>query len=74
LASVVDADLADTYMNEDNARQLIHITYGILLQAKDEQGRFIFRDAFYQTLSEQEEAFEQSLISHIGKHLTLLGK
>ena len=71
---VTDADLADTYMNEDNARQLIHITYGILLQAKDEQGRFIFRDAFYQTLSEQEEAFEQSLISHIGKHLTLLGK
>lgn len=31
-------------------------------------------DVFYQTLSEQEEAFEQSLISHIGKHLSLLGK
>jgi hypothetical protein len=74
LAGVSDADLADTYMNEDNARQLIHITYGILLQAKDDQGRFLFRDAFYQTLSEQEEAFEQSLISHIGKHLSLLGK
>jgi hypothetical protein len=74
LASVADRDLADTYMNENNARQLIHITYGILLQAKDEQGKFLFRDAFYLTLSEQEEAFEQSLVSHIGKHLTLLGK
>jgi hypothetical protein len=74
LSRVADADLADTYMNEDNARQLIHITYGILLQAKDEHGSFLFRDAFYQTVSEQEEAFEQSLISHIGKHLTLLGK
>jgi hypothetical protein len=74
LSSVSDINLADTYMNEDNARQLIHITYGILLQAKDEQGNFLFRDTFYQTLNDQEEAFEQALISHIGKHLTLLGK
>lgn len=74
LDQVADADLADTYMNEDNARQLIHITYGILLQAKDDQGRSLFKDEFYRTLSEQEEAYEQSLISHIGKHLDLLGK
>ncbi|MFH5184922.1 tagaturonate epimerase family protein [Paenibacillus sp. TAB 01] len=74
LDQVADADLADTYMNENNARQLIHITYGILLQAKDEQGSSLFKDEFYRTLSEQEEAFEQSLISHIGKHLDLLGK
>ncbi|MBP1990853.1 tagaturonate epimerase family protein [Paenibacillus eucommiae] len=71
---VQDADLADTYLNENNARQLIHITYGILLQAVDEQGKSLFRDEFYQTLSEQEEAFGQSLVTHIGKHLSLLGK
>ncbi|MBP1155037.1 MULTISPECIES: tagaturonate epimerase family protein [unclassified Paenibacillus] len=74
LDQVADAELADTYMNEDNARQLIHITYGILLQAKDAQGGSLFKDEFYRTLSEQEEAYEQSLISHIGKHLELLGK
>ncbi|AFC29712.1 tagaturonate epimerase family protein [Paenibacillus mucilaginosus] len=74
LDGVADADLADTYMNEDNARQLIHITYGILLQAKNEQGGSLFRDDFYRTLSEQEEAYEESLRSHIGKHLDLLGK
>ncbi|MCS7458626.1 tagaturonate epimerase family protein [Paenibacillus doosanensis] len=74
LDQVADADLADTYMNEDNARQLIHITYGILLQAKDAEGKSLFKDEFYSTLSDQEEAFEQSLISHIGKHLDLLGK
>lgn len=71
---VSDDELADTYMNENNARQLIHITYGILLQAKDSGGSYIFRDEFYQTLIEQEEAYEQSLIAHIGKHLELLGK
>ncbi|CAG7642855.1 tagaturonate epimerase family protein [Paenibacillus allorhizosphaerae] len=74
LDQVADADLADTYMNEDNARQLIHITYGILLQAKDAQGNSLFKDEFFRTLSEQEEAYAQSLISHIGKHLDLLGK
>lgn len=74
LNQVDDADLAGTYMNENNARQLIHITYGILLQAKDEQGKSLFKDEFYRTLSDQEEEYEQSLKSHIGKHLDLLGK
>jgi hypothetical protein len=74
LDQVADAELADTYMNENNARQVIHITYGILLQAKDAQGNSLFKDEFFLTLDEQEEAYEQSLISHIGKHLDLLGK
>ncbi|WP_284640554.1 tagaturonate epimerase family protein [Paenibacillus silviterrae] len=74
LDKVSDADLADVYMNEDNARQVIHITYGILLQAKDAQGNSLFKDEFFRTLSEQEEAYADSLKAHIGKHLDLLGK
>lgn len=62
------------YMDEDDARQLIHITYGILLQAKDENGRSLFKDEFYKTLIDQEEAYEESLAGHIGRHLDLLGK
>lgn len=54
LEQVSDADLANTYMNEDNARQLIHITYGF---AADEgcAGNSLFKDEFYRTPSEQEE-------------------
>ncbi|WP_281888502.1 tagaturonate epimerase family protein [Paenibacillus sp. YYML68] len=74
LDQVSDENLADAYMNEDNARQLIHITYGILLQAKDDNGQSLFKDEFFRTLSEQEEAFNESLCTHIGKHLQLLGK
>lgn len=73
LAEVSDAELPE-YMNEDNARQLIHITYGILLTAKDESGKSLFKDEFYATLAAHESAYEASLISHIGKHLELLGK
>lgn len=73
LAETPDAELPE-YMNEDNARQLIHITYGILLTAKAADGSSLFRDECYATLREHESAYEQSLIAHIGKHLELLGK
>ncbi len=73
LDQTVDAQLP-AYMDEDNARQLIHITYGLLLQAKDEQGKPLFKTKFYQTLYEQEEAYAESLRRHIGRHLELLGK
>ncbi|WP_117170729.1 tagaturonate epimerase family protein [Paraliobacillus sediminis] len=61
------------YMNHDAARQLFHVTYGILLTAKDDQGKFLFKDAFFQTLNENEDVYRQALVKHIGKHLELLG-
>jgi hypothetical protein len=73
LDQVPDADLPK-YMDDDDARQMIHITYGILLQAKDENGKSLFKDEFYHTLSEQEDAYDNALKRHIGKHLDLLGK
>ncbi|UKS24628.1 tagaturonate epimerase family protein [Paenibacillus sp. HWE-109] len=73
LAEVSDADLPG-YMEENNARQLLHITYGILLQAKNEDGSYQFADEFFQTLAEQEDAFAAGLRHHIGRHLELLGK
>jgi hypothetical protein len=73
LAEVSDQQLPE-YMDEDNARQLIHITYGILLQAKNEKGASLFKDEFYNSLSDEEAAYENALIKHIGKHLDLLWK
>ena len=71
LEQVTDAQLPE-YMEEDNARQLLHITYGILLKAEDETGKAIFSDEFFDTLEKKESEYEQSLKSHIGKHLDLL--
>ncbi len=73
LDQVTDADLP-TYMDEDNARQLIHITYGLLLQAKDASGEWLYKDRFFNALIDQEEQYELALIRHIGRHLELLGK
>ena len=63
-----------TYMDDNNARQLLHITYGLLLQAKNEAGEPLFKTEFFHTLSEQEEQYDAALAGHIGKHLRLLNK
>ncbi|MBN2980043.1 tagaturonate epimerase family protein [Cohnella algarum] len=72
LKEVTDEELPK-YMEENDARQLLHITYGILLQAKREDGSSLFRDEFFRTLSEREEDYAHALKKHIGKHLDLLG-
>jgi tagaturonate epimerase len=73
LSEVADEQLHE-YMNENNARQLLHITYGLLLQAKDQGGSPLFKTEFFHTLADKEDQFEAALVSHIGRHLELLGK
>ncbi|WP_405098450.1 tagaturonate epimerase family protein [Oceanobacillus sp. FSL H7-0719] len=72
LDSVPDEALSE-YMNDDNARQLIHVTYGVLLTAEDETGNYLFKDEFFQTLHHQEDAYRKALVKHIGRHITTLG-
>ncbi|MBD2863902.1 tagaturonate epimerase family protein [Paenibacillus oceani] len=73
LESVADSELPD-YLNDDDARQMLHITYGILLQAKDESDKSLFKDEFYRTMDDNEPSYTDALITHIGKHVKLLGK
>ncbi|TWT27756.1 tagaturonate epimerase family protein [Planomicrobium sp. CPCC 101110] len=66
-----DAQLPE-YMNNNAARQVLHVTYGILLTAKDEEGNFLFKDEFFDTLNENEEVYREALVKHIGRHVDLL--
>lgn len=68
-----DDKLAELFDNND-ARQLIHITYGFILRAKDSKGKPLFRDRLYEAWNAEEDAHYELLESHIGKHLSLLGK
>ncbi|WP_226037408.1 tagaturonate epimerase family protein [Aquibacillus saliphilus] len=72
LENVADKKLTE-YMDNDAARQLFHVTYGILLTAEDTQGNFLFKDEFFRTLNENEDVYRQALVKHIGKHVELLG-
>lgn len=67
---ISDTDLVKLFEMPD-ARQLIHITYGSVLTAK-ESGRYIFRDEIYKVLFENEKDHYEFLKNHMNKHLNLL--
>ncbi len=60
-------------MDRDDSRQLIHITYGLILQAQGEDGTPLFKDRLYHAWNTYEKEYEEELIRHIGKHLSKLG-
>ena len=59
-------------LNNDDCRQMIHISYGFILSRKNEDGTFTFRDRLYKLWREKEEAYSKALSKHIGRHLELL--
>ncbi len=72
LDSLSDAALPDL-MNKVDSRQVIHITYGLILQAKDDNGKYIFRDRILNALYKYEDEYYNALSKHIGKHISKLG-
>ncbi|MGE4453099.1 MAG: tagaturonate epimerase family protein [Sphaerochaeta sp.] len=72
LDSVKDEELP-AYLDDNNARQLLHITYGYLLEDEDASGKKLFKDAFFDLLTREEARYGQLLDKHISKHLTYLG-
>lgn len=57
----------------DDSRQIIHITYGLILLAKNPDGTSAFKDDIYKTLDKNEDMYYDSLVRHIGRHLSKLG-
>lgn len=73
LDTLTDDRLPDLFQNND-ARQLIHITYGLILTEKNVDGTYRFRDRLYDAWRIHAEEYCRNLDSHIGKHLELLYK
>jgi len=71
LAALKDEELDKLFENND-ARQLIHITYGHILTYKNSNGSLVFKDRIYRLLREHEDKYRAALVKHIGKHLELL--
>ena len=56
---------------QNDPRQLIHITYGLILNAKAD-GAPLFRGRLYKLWRDHEEVYARHLDRHISKHLELL--
>ncbi len=72
LDTMTDEDLPK-YFDMNDARQLIHITYGLILSRKNADGSFTYRDKLYSLWREHEAVYTDALVRHIGRHLNLLG-
>jgi hypothetical protein len=72
ISGVTDAELP-LYLEQEDARQVLHITYGLILEAKAPNGSPLFRDRIYQVLALHESEHFAMLKKHIGRHLTALG-
>jgi len=71
--TITDDELLNLFKQNDS-RQLIHITYGSILRAKDDEGKYIFKDRIYKILFKYEEDHYRELSNHIRRHLELLIK
>ncbi len=72
IGGLSDAQLPELF-NDNNARQLIHITYGLILSARNEDGSFRFKIRLYAFWRAHSEEYAQALEKHIGRHLSMLG-
>ena len=70
LGRVSDEELADL-LEIDEVRQLLHITYGFILQDKTD-GHYLFRDKLYKFWDEHDKEYRMALKRHIGRHLNKL--
>ena len=66
LEDLTDAELPELFRNND-ARQLIHITYGLILQNP------ALKRPLYELWAREEEAYAQAIDRHISRHLQALG-
>jgi len=78
LASVAPLEETDDkdlprYLDEDDARQMLHITYGLILQETDRSKKKYMRDGLYAALKKHRRDYRDNLHNHIGKHLRDLG-
>ena len=71
LESLSDARLPEL-MDDVNARQMLHITYGLILTAVDETGDMYLRRELYELLDRCSEDYAALLDGHIGRHLKAL--
>lgn len=61
-----------TLFSQNDARQLIHITYGPILTAKNEDGSPLFRDRLYGIWRKERELYTDYIEKHVTHHLALL--
>jgi len=67
-AQCTDGQLVEI-LNQDDGRQVLHVTYGKVLTAKNAAGDYIFRDRILKCLNAHEQRHYAFLQRHFDRHL-----
>jgi mRNA-degrading endonuclease YafQ of YafQ-DinJ toxin-antitoxin module len=70
---ITNKDLEKSFLDDDNGRQLLHVTFGSILTA-ERDGKWVFRDRIKKTLIDNEEEYCQTLAKHFGRHIKVFGR
>ncbi|HEY65002.1 MAG TPA: hypothetical protein G4O02_10575 [Caldilineae bacterium] len=62
-------DELDAILDQFDGRQVLHVTFGSVLTAKDKDGTYRFRDRLLGALRTNEEAYYEALEVHFDRHL-----
>lgn len=63
-----DAQLLELF-EQDDARQVLHVTFGKVLTSKNEAGKYIFRERILNSLREHEDIHYAYLQQHFQRHV-----
>jgi len=63
-----DQDLLNLF-HDNNARQVLHVTFGRVLTAEKSDGAYLFRDDIINFLKIHESTYDQLLVEHFRRHL-----
>lgn len=71
--ALTDADLSGL-LDQFDARQVLHVTFGSVLTVRDANGRARFRDRLHAALEADEETHYRALEAHFDRHLDPFGR
>jgi hypothetical protein len=60
--------------DDDDARQVLHVTFGKVLTSRDRNGEFVFRERILGCLSENEETHYEFLVRRFRRHVAAFGE
>ncbi len=56
-------------LSDDNARQILHVTFGTILSKKDEKGNYLFKDRIFRCLQDYEDIHYRNIEKHFRRHI-----
>ena len=70
----VDDEGLSGLLEDPDARQILHVTFGSVLKACSDDGSWLFYDRLVRTLTSNQDAYARGLEAHFLRHLEPFGK